>query len=71
MGSRRERNEDRRGGGVDAFISSSNCNLTKYLILIERETGDDVRTSLAFALLLRRGELVKTSVESDGVNKKE
>lgn len=56
--SRRERDVDWFGGGVNALVLSDDCDLLKKLIFIERDSSDYFGTvSLAFALPLRRGEL--------------
>jgi hypothetical protein len=62
-GGRRERDVNRLGGGMDAFITSSDCNLLNDLTIIEGNVGLDVRTTaLAFNLPPRRGVLVDVSV---------
>ena len=61
---RGERDVDRFGSGMEVLLMPSNCNLVKKFISIERNPSHDVGTTLAFALLLRRGDLVDVSDES-------
>lgn len=63
------RDEDGCGGGVDALFSSGDSNLAKNLVFVERDTSDDIRSSLTLSLPLGRGDLVDVSVKSDDTNK--
>jgi hypothetical protein len=50
---------------LKALAMSSDSNLMDELIFVEWDVSHDVRTAFAFALLLRRGELVDASDMDD------
>ena len=57
--SRGERDVDRLGGRVEAFLVSSDGNLLEELVVMERDISHDVGATLALGSLFRRGDLAE------------
>lgn len=65
LGGRGERDVDRFGSRLDAFLMPSDCNLMEELAVVEGDISHNIGTSsLAFTLTLGR-ELVDVSAMSE------
>ena len=62
VGSRGERDTDRFGGGADPPTSSGDGDLVDDLLVVKRNTCQNVRSTLPFTLPLGRGDLVRSGL---------